>query len=259
MVMAEPSSSMRVGTDIVDWKTNKPIGHYDGVINFRELDKIGPGGVCAEFDGHMAGKISGSDKSFKIEGKVNKAGALIVDKKHPEIGAWDGMVFPDGRICVYNSGRNHMMFKVPKKAVWGPVFKAGKDRWYCLAKAERCDEKKNPYGEYDGVFVLDSPKGNVWEVTMSIKCTYKVKVVNCEVGQCLYQEAQGKLTVAGSVGTLEIGNDKNMGQPWKGTWNVGTKDPLNLKTATGADVIFKLSDFFNTAPKMEFNVNEALA
>jgi len=109
------------------------------------------------------------------------------------------------------------------------------------------------------VFVLDNPKGNVWEVTMAIKCTYKIKVINCEVGQHLYHHAQGKLTIAGAVGTLEVGNDKNMGQPWKGTWKVGTKEPIDLKTATGADVIFKMSEFFNTAPAHEHNVNEAMS
>jgi len=256
MVMAEPSASQRIGSDIDDWKTLKPIGHYDGVINIRELEKHGPQGICAEFEGKLHGTISGSPKDFHIDGKFNKAGAMIVDAKHPDIGAWAGMVFPDGRICMYNSGRNHMNYKVPKKAVWGPIFKAHKDRWYCLAKAERCDEKKKPYGTYDGTFVLDNPKGNVWEVSVAIRSHYKIKVENCEVGQCLFKEAQGKLTINGSVGTFEIGTDKHMGQPWKGTWKVGTKEPLDLKTSTGADVIFHLSDFFNTPPKMDFNVND---
>lgn len=91
-----------------------------------------------------------------------------------------------------------------------------------------------------------------------MKCHYKIKVIGCEPGQMLYHESTGTLTVNGSIGTLQIGTDKNMGQPWKGTWNVGTKDPINLKTVTGAEVIFKMSDFFNTAPKHDFNINETM-
>jgi len=258
--MSEPSASRHIGSDILNWNDHKAVlGHYDGTINFRELPKVEAHGECAVFDGRLHGKQGSTNFDFHIDGKVTKAGAMIIDKKHPEIGAWEGMIFPDGRISMYNSGRNFMNYKVPKKAVWGPIFKAGKERWYCLAKADRCDEKKHPYGEYDGVFVLDNPKGNVWEVTMAIKCTYKIKVINCEVGQHLYHHAQGKLTIAGAVGTLEVGNDKNMGQPWKGTWKVGTKEPIDLKTATGADVIFKMSEFFNTAPAHEHNVNEAMS
>jgi len=258
-VMAEPSSSTHIASDILGWKDNKAIGNYGGVINFRELPKYDEKtGECSEFDGRLAGKVSGAAHDFHIAGRVTKAGALIIDKKHPDIGAWHGMVYPDGRIRMYNSGRNHMTYKVPKKSVWGPIFKAGKERWYCLAKAERCDEKKKPYGEYDGVIVLDNPKGDTWDITLSVHATYKIKVTDCEVGQCLYKHATGKLTVKGAIGNIEIGNDQHMGQPWKGTWKVGTKEKMDLKTTYGGEVIFHLSDFFNTAPAHEHNVQDAM-
>jgi len=240
------SSSSQTETDIIGWKSKNNLGHYAGTFNIRELKAATAKQEISEFDGHMKGKYNNNNLDFDFSGKITKAGGVIFDKQG-SAAKWDGILFPTGRLVMTNSDRNNMEFKLPKKHVWGTVFKANDNRWYAHGKANRLDAKGVKYGDYEGVFCLDNPKNGEWDITVCIRCTYTIKTQLCDAGQFAYQDVLGKLVLKGEEGIVTMGTDVHSDQPWKGTWFLN-KNEINLVTAKGGKVNFTVGEFFKRQP-----------